>query len=222
MGARRGNRPATLLASARAMYAVAALAWLLGINLWTTLRFRDDKSRAAAGARRIPEAGLLGLAILGGSPGPFAARRLFRHKTQGAFLHPANADRGNPDRARGRARPPLSACRAGGPRPAFGTSACGVGERRPICRGGISRSPEQAVCGPEAVRQVFAISCGQLTLRFRQTRAGMHSRPTARPFPTPGYPNFRYAVRAGAKRLVSRDAGWARASPGSGTARPCL
>jgi uncharacterized membrane protein YsdA (DUF1294 family) len=60
----------------------AALSWILFVNLWTMLRFRQDKQRAIAGARRIPEADLLGLALIGGSPGAFAARHLFRHKTR--------------------------------------------------------------------------------------------------------------------------------------------
>jgi len=60
----------------------AALSWLLFVNLWTVLRFWQDKRRAIAGARRIPEADLLGLALVGGSPGAFAARQLFRHKTR--------------------------------------------------------------------------------------------------------------------------------------------
>lgn len=59
-----------------------ALVWLVAINAWTMLRFRQDKMRAIAGGRRIPEADLLGLALMGGSPGAFAARRLFRHKTR--------------------------------------------------------------------------------------------------------------------------------------------
>ena len=46
------------------------------------LRFHQDKQRAVAGAHRIPEANLLGLALIGGTPGAFLARHLFRHKTR--------------------------------------------------------------------------------------------------------------------------------------------
>lgn len=52
------------------------------VNLWTVLRFHQDKQRAIMGARRIPEARLLGLALLGGTPGAFFARHKFRHKTR--------------------------------------------------------------------------------------------------------------------------------------------
>ena len=61
---------------------IAALAWLLFVNLWTMLRFWQDKRRAVAGMRRLRETELLGLAMLGGTPGAFAARHLFRHKTR--------------------------------------------------------------------------------------------------------------------------------------------
>lgn len=61
------------------VYAIPAL---LIVNLWTMLRFYDDKQRARQGKRRIPEADLLALALIGGSPGAFAARHLFRHKTR--------------------------------------------------------------------------------------------------------------------------------------------
>lgn len=61
---------------------VAALLFLLTINCVTILRFREDKRRAIAGARRIPEADLLALALIGGSPGALLARKLFRHKTR--------------------------------------------------------------------------------------------------------------------------------------------
>lgn len=55
---------------------------LIFINLLTVLRFWQDKSRAIAGEWRIPEAELLGLALIGGTPGAFLARYLFRHKTR--------------------------------------------------------------------------------------------------------------------------------------------
>ena len=55
---------------------------LLALNLLTMLRFWQDKQRAVAGERRIPEAHLLSLALIGGSPGALAARRIFRHKTR--------------------------------------------------------------------------------------------------------------------------------------------
>jgi len=61
---------------------VAALSWIMLVNAWTVLRFWQDKQRAIAGERRIPEADLLGLAMVGGSPGAFAARHFFRHKTR--------------------------------------------------------------------------------------------------------------------------------------------
>ena len=63
------------------MLAYALLA-LLAVNLWTMLRFWQDKQRAIAGTRRIPEADLLGLAFIGGTPAAFLARNLFRHKTR--------------------------------------------------------------------------------------------------------------------------------------------
>ena len=52
------------------------------VNLFTMLRFWQDKRRALTGARRIPEADLLALALVGGSPGALLARHLFRHKTK--------------------------------------------------------------------------------------------------------------------------------------------
>ena len=55
---------------------------LVLVNLWTILRFWQDKQRAIAGERRIPESDLLGLALIGGSPGALLARKLFRHKTR--------------------------------------------------------------------------------------------------------------------------------------------
>jgi uncharacterized membrane protein YsdA (DUF1294 family) len=59
-----------------------AIPLLVMLNAWTILRFWQDKQRAIAGDRRIPEADLLGLALIGGSPGALLARRWFRHKTR--------------------------------------------------------------------------------------------------------------------------------------------
>jgi uncharacterized membrane protein YsdA (DUF1294 family) len=61
---------------------VAALCWLVVVNAWTVLRFWQDKRRAIRRDWRIPEATLLTLALIGGSPGAFAARHFFRHKTR--------------------------------------------------------------------------------------------------------------------------------------------
>ncbi len=55
---------------------------LMVINLWTMLSFWWDKRCAMAGERRIAERSLLTLALIGGSPGGFLARRMFRHKTR--------------------------------------------------------------------------------------------------------------------------------------------
>lgn len=67
------------------MFAAAVAATLSAfvlVNAWTMLRFWQDKQRARAGERRISETDLLGLALIGGSPGAFLARRMFRHKTR--------------------------------------------------------------------------------------------------------------------------------------------
>ena len=62
--------------------ATAVIAFLVAVNLFTMLRFWQDKQRAIAGQRRISEGDLLGLAFIGGSPGALLARRIFRHKTR--------------------------------------------------------------------------------------------------------------------------------------------
>ena len=59
-----------------------AIPALLVVNVWTILRFWQDKQRAIAGERRISEGDLLGLALIGGSPGALLARRWFSHKTR--------------------------------------------------------------------------------------------------------------------------------------------
>jgi len=55
---------------------------LLLLNLLTFAAFGLDKALARAQRRRIPEARLLGLALIGGTPGAYAGRALFRHKTR--------------------------------------------------------------------------------------------------------------------------------------------
>jgi uncharacterized membrane protein YsdA (DUF1294 family) len=63
-------------------FVLLAFPALILVNFWTILRFWQDKQRAVTGGRRIPEADLLGLALIGGSPGALLARRWFRHKTR--------------------------------------------------------------------------------------------------------------------------------------------
>ena len=52
------------------------------INAVAFAAFGIDKIAARRGGWRVPEARLLGIAVLGGSPGAYAGRRLFRHKTR--------------------------------------------------------------------------------------------------------------------------------------------
>lgn len=59
-----------------------ALLYLLLVNGATVAAFAADKRRAEGGLRRVPEATLLRLAAIGGSPGAFVASELFRHKTR--------------------------------------------------------------------------------------------------------------------------------------------
>ncbi len=56
--------------------------YVIAINFTAFTAFGLDKMLAEAGAWRISEANLLGLAFVGGSPGAYAGRQLFRHKTR--------------------------------------------------------------------------------------------------------------------------------------------
>ena len=64
------------------------LYYILGVNLLTFIAYGIDKHIAVRNghktkqSRRIPEASLLLLDILGGSPAALLAMRVFRHKTQ--------------------------------------------------------------------------------------------------------------------------------------------
>jgi uncharacterized membrane protein YsdA (DUF1294 family) len=55
---------------------------LIGINLIAFLAFGLDKMLAEARAWRISESALLMWAFVGGTPGAYAGRALFRHKTR--------------------------------------------------------------------------------------------------------------------------------------------
>ena len=57
-------------------------AYLVIINLITWILYGIDKNRARSGDWRISERALLTMAAIGGTPGAFAARRVFRNKTR--------------------------------------------------------------------------------------------------------------------------------------------
>ena len=56
--------------------------YLLPLNLAGFIMMWSDKRRARKGRRRIPEATLFSVAILGGSLGSIAGMYAFRHKTK--------------------------------------------------------------------------------------------------------------------------------------------
>lgn len=66
-----------------------SFAWLSTISTVTFGIYAWDKRQAKIEGRRVPEAGLLGLALVGGSFGALGAMLTFRHKTnKTAFLVP--------------------------------------------------------------------------------------------------------------------------------------
>lgn len=71
------------IAAAKALLTPANLATaLIAVNFLAFAAFGVDKAKAEAGAWRISEGTLLRLALFGGTPGAYAGRALFRHKTR--------------------------------------------------------------------------------------------------------------------------------------------
>jgi len=71
------------IAAAKAFATPANIATaLVAMNFLAFAAFGIDKARAEAGAWRISEGTLLRLAFFGGTPGAYAGRALFRHKTR--------------------------------------------------------------------------------------------------------------------------------------------
>jgi uncharacterized membrane protein YsdA (DUF1294 family) len=57
------------------------VAWLGAVNVVAFAYYGFDKLRARREGRRVPEAVLHALSVVGGSPGAYAGMQLFRHKT---------------------------------------------------------------------------------------------------------------------------------------------
>jgi uncharacterized membrane protein YsdA (DUF1294 family) len=74
--------PDTIAAAKALITPVNVALVLVAINFLAFAAFGIDKARAEAGAWRISEGTLLRLAFLGGTPGAYAGRALFRHKTR--------------------------------------------------------------------------------------------------------------------------------------------
>ena len=55
---------------------------LIAMNFLAFAAFGIDKMKAEAGRWRVQESTLLALAFFGGTPGAYAGRALFRHKTR--------------------------------------------------------------------------------------------------------------------------------------------
>ncbi len=58
------------------------LIYYAAVNILALLLYGADKAKAKAGAWRIPERTLLGIAFLGGAFGALLGMQLFRHKTK--------------------------------------------------------------------------------------------------------------------------------------------
>lgn len=55
---------------------------LIAVNFCAFAAFGLDKAKAERGAWRVSESTLLNLALIGGTPGAYAGRAVFRHKTR--------------------------------------------------------------------------------------------------------------------------------------------
>ena len=61
--------------------------WVIVLSLITFILYGVDKAQSKTGGWRVPELTLHLLALLGGFPGGWAGRSIFRHKTQkGIFV----------------------------------------------------------------------------------------------------------------------------------------
>jgi uncharacterized membrane protein YsdA (DUF1294 family) len=60
--------------------------WLAVASLVTFVLYGYDKAQAKQGGWRVPESILHWWALLGGFPGGWAGRSVFRHKTQKGFF----------------------------------------------------------------------------------------------------------------------------------------
>lgn len=58
------------------------VSWVAGWTLPAFALYGLDKRQAGQGGRRVPEAVLHGLALIGGVMGAWTGRAVFRHKTQ--------------------------------------------------------------------------------------------------------------------------------------------
>lgn len=63
-------------------YAIIILAYIFVINVLAFFLYNRDKHCAVYGKRRIPEALLFFLAVIGGAFGAWMAMLMFRHKTE--------------------------------------------------------------------------------------------------------------------------------------------
>ena len=66
----------------RTLLASFTLDWLVAVNATAIIAFIYDKRISGGRLTRVPENVLLGIALLGGSPGAILAMRLVRHKTK--------------------------------------------------------------------------------------------------------------------------------------------